>query len=1186
MVMTRYLLSKRCEKVGSTFIVMVLIMIISEWACPVGIKTIYALDDTVILSDFNFEKDKGKWWVYKGELSITKDPKNIKEGLGALEWRYKIRNQKWNLLSRVKIDTTQFKGKQGLVFWIKSDRAAPLLFQFVEKDGTNYQYFNPGKPVELEWRLYEINFDEFIVDKDTPDENNALDLDQIDRLEIVEVAGFFKTLSEGPRTVWIDDVKVVGKEKMTDGHIETEWPVKVTAGVSSVQGKYGKGILIDAEQAKVVFPTRNNLNPDEGTIEMWIKPLYNREERKKTLLSCESPPDLFGRAGNKIQFYLQGGSLTFQVHNSVLSSPVPSREREGFYYVAIGWDYQGAVLYVNGLKVAETKEIKNLGILSKEIVVGNLRNGTAPSQTIIDELRISRVKRSREDIEISSRNSREFARDKDTLFLAHFNEVLLPEIDVRRKDFRRGEKISFELSIPTPVFSREIQDKYTLQFQVLDQYNVVAQGKKVMTLAMGDLSGQKNHAKLEIDSVLKGGKYKLRLKLLAGEDLLNKGEELFSVFPLSEKDEGKASVPPKEIRKEWYNNVQVFGIIPLPVEEAKAFNITVNGAWGGSHTADPVLTKEEFSPAVRKKYKTDSEFVSAMHDNGLLASAGLVAASGNNTSIKQHPELKKAISKTAQGKDVISWLEDSYIMSSSNPIWYNWMIYLGKKAIDAGVELVMFDDVQEFQFPLHGGFDSYSIDEFKKYLRSNFTVTELGSRFRIDDIDNLSVAKRVTDKAGQDYEARIKADPLVGVFARFHEERNFEAKKHIIESLRRYAEKKGKKVAIAANIMALGTTRFDGYWSKGLHFSELVDFFAYESVYSVGGKQVIDMPLPRGKWVAWEKLSGAATKGPAVPLLAAEAVEKLQGKDISNYLYILTAEAYANHGAHMLWYAPSYGLGKQWRKSADAAGFILEHRDLYGKEQSERSSLAVLYLYSEGMKTKTFTYLGLAQALADSNLPFDVVFSGDGYYLRDTLTLQELITYKLILIPSVVDITDRQKEIIKEYIAHGGRAVVFDPFEMNIYQSEGEVSFGKGSVIIIPPVKVKGKPEDSGTAYNLTYDDSIRKDIKKTVNKYVEDEIIINDSDRKIIAYPYHQANAKRMIIHLINYDHNFKNDKVRIKKDIMIKIKKPDFYTERSKAYMISPDFKGRITLPAILRDGYIELKIPELKVYSIVIL
>jgi hypothetical protein len=542
--------------------------------------------------------------------------------------------------------------------------------------------------------------------------------------------------------------------------------------------------------------------------------------------------------------------------------------------------------------------------------------------------------------------------------------------------------------------------------------------------------------------------------------------------------------------------------------------------------------------------------------------------------------------RTADGKRARSWMQNSYAMSAHNPKWNKWMVDQGKRAIDAGVDLIMIDDIQEFLFPFNFGFDQYSVGSFKKYLRSKFTLTELSAQFGIDDVDTLNVAERITSTAMKSYENRIAADPLVEVFARFQEENNYQTKKRLFEALRQYANEKDRQVAITANIFALGTNRLQGYWPKGLYFSELADFFAFENVYTIGGEKVLDMSFPRGKWVAWEKLSRAATKSPAVPLLAAEMLGKLAAQNIGNYLYILFAEAYANQSAMMLYHIPSFKLEKQWQKCGEAAGFVLSHRDIYEAEQSVYSSIAVLYLYSEAMRTKTSAYLGLAQALAESNVPFEVVFSGDNNYLQDTLTLQELKKFKLILIPSVLGITDNQKEVVKRYVREGGKAVIFDPRDLNIYESKGEIKFGKGSFIIMPSLEVKGIWQDPGTAYLLTYNDTIRKDIDKTIKTHVEDSITIEDSNRRIIAFPYYQFGKRRIVIHLINYDHNLKNDEVRTQKNIRIRIKKPDFYTDPTEAFMISPDFKDKIILPIVVRNDYIELRVPELKVYNIIIL
>lgn len=1135
-----------------------------------------------IISNLNSDGDIENWWDYNSDISIVKGSGNIKEGSGALEWSYHVKKEEWNLVARIRVNPILYMKnveKKGISLWLKSDRIAPVLIQIPESDGSNYQYLNMSKPVGKEWKKFEIGFDEFKLDKDSSDENEKLDPKQIERIELVEVAGFFGGLEEGLRRVWIDDLRFIGELGRVSIAQRVLGPARVAVGATYGNGKFGLGVSL--KSGMVTFPTANNIDPKTGTMEMWVKPLTDGVE-KKVLFSCLEPPDILGRGGNRVVLYLKGNKLVFEADGKSLSSPYLTFKTGLFSHISLTWDGAGVELYFNGNKVAESTKMIGLGRLAKEMVVGNTMDGTSPVLAVIDELRVSAVKRSGEEISLLFMKPTVGEWDVDTLLFAHFDGSPLPEIDIRHQPFDKVGKISFDLNLPTPSVPLKKSGIQTLHFEVLKNSKVVVMGEKLLTIPMGDLSGLKKQVRLSLD-IPSGGEYRLSLKLFYENDLINRGELVFSVPPVPK---SVVPVPRRDKSGEWYQKVQVYGIVPIPAEKAKAFNITVNGIWGGSHTDDPILVAKDISPSIRVKYKTGSEYVSAMHASGLLTSGGMIGASGNKKMLERWPELKGAISKTAWGRDAVSWIKDAYIMSENNPLWYNLIVDFGKKSVDAGADVFMIDDIQEFQFPFHYGYDSYSIDGFKKYLRSNFTVTELVDMFAINDVDSLEIGQRNADTATLHYDKRVEKDPLIEVFARFHEQNNFNVKKRAIEAIRAYAKKKGKKIAIAANIYGLGSIRFDGYWSKGLIFSELVDFFAYESIYSVGGKKVLDMPLPRGKWVAWEKLSCAATKAPAVPLLAADSVKKLVKKKIGNFLYILTAEAYANGSAHMLYQAPAYGLGEQWKESAAAAGFILKNRQIYEAEQSVYSPVAVLYLSGEGMKTKLDTYLGISQALAESNIPFDVVFSGCGNYLKDTSTLQSLKKYKLIFIPSLLEITDRQREIIKKYVAEGGMAVIFDPGELNIREPVGDVVFGKGSFITMPNVVVKGREEDPGRAYNLTYDDMTRKAIENTVRSHVGNTVIIDASDRKVVAYPYYQPQDKRLVVHLINYDHDFSNDKIMEKKNIKVRIKKPSLYSGLGKAFMLSPDFTGRVPLKTILIDGYIEFVIPQLNVYTLVLL
>ncbi|HEC94504.1 MAG TPA: hypothetical protein ENI45_00890 [Thermoplasmatales archaeon] len=418
-------------------------------------------------------------------------------------------------------------------------------------------------------------------------------------------------------------------------------------------------------------------------------------------------------------------------------------------------------------------------------------------------------------------------------------------------------------------------------------------------------------------------------------------------------------------------------------------------------------------------------------------------------------------------------------------------------------------------------------------------------------------------------------DPLNREYFTFLEVGNFQAKKRLIQELKKYAKKTGREIAVSANSYALGTPRGGGYWSKGLQFAELLDFFTFETRYTaVEDTNLVD--FPRNKWLAWEKLANAATGAPAVILLDATSAAEIASEILhpyKNYLAILCAEAYANRGAFVNWYMRVWGKDSDWKGCTEIYSFVLKHPQLY--KGMINTPVAILYLYGEGMRNKSDSYLGLAQALAESNIPFEVVFDGDGFYINESLTLEKLTPYDLIFIPSVLNITENQENLIKEYVNLGGKAVVFDPQALGFEQDEGELHFGKGIFIFT---------HDIANEYFHTYNDELRQRIYETVEDNVPIPLYVEKMDRKIVAYPYYQPDEKRVVIHLVNYDHIKWNDKVVPRTNVRIRIKKPGF--NLSTVYVISPDFKENLTINPSINEDYVDLIIPELKIYDVIVI
>src|SRR5205823_5999944 len=135
------------------------------------------------------------------------------------------------------------------------------------------------------------------------------------------------------------------------------------------------------------------------------------------------------------------------------------------------------------------------------------------------------------------------------------------------------------------------------------------------------------------------------------------------------------------------------------------------------------------------------------------------------------------------------------------------------------------------------------------------------------------------------------------------------------------------------------------------------------------------------------------------------------------WMEVQSAEAYAANGAYVQYYIePQAGnqvfLEKCWAGTARHAAFVQSHRDLYEGELRSGSPLAVLFLLNERGRTIPAvypSYLGFAQALVEGSYPFDVLFAGDGHYVRDRLTGEELRPYRTVLLPSPIEPTANQK---------------------------------------------------------------------------------------------------------------------------------------------------------------------------------
>lgn len=139
---------------------------------------------------FNFNRDIGNWATFgNGSAAcITTEPELVKEGRGALKYKYEIGKGFQGILI-----TTFAEGKmsnvRSLRFWVRPDHTTTLSFILSEKDGGRYAVsFHAIKDV---WTQAEFSPGDFVLDegKDAPkDPDGVLDLELVNTLALVDVS--------------------------------------------------------------------------------------------------------------------------------------------------------------------------------------------------------------------------------------------------------------------------------------------------------------------------------------------------------------------------------------------------------------------------------------------------------------------------------------------------------------------------------------------------------------------------------------------------------------------------------------------------------------------------------------------------------------------------------------------------------------------------------------------------------------------------------------------------------------------------------------------------------------------------------------------------------------------------------------------------------------------------------------
>ena len=680
----------------------------------------------------------------------------------------------------------------------------------------------------------------------------------------------------------------------------------------------------------------------------------------------------------------------------------------------------------------------------------------------------------------------------------------------------------------------------------------------------------------------------------------------FSLLPLLAAGQDHPQTPA------WVEEAQTYAMVPLLPATGQKMNITVNGIWAGISSDHPILPSREMIPSVRKKYKMDVEaFVNDCHDSGLIVCGVINGIEGMDSLREKYPKLEEMACRRADGTPASNgdWL----LMCTSNPDWIEVEYELGKRSIDDGADVLHLDTPMGAAFLsggfLKAGFCDHCMERFKKHLETSFTASERKAKLGLEGFDRDSVIQRLRTKQELAPEVRPFVDEtaddlLFREFIRSQEQASFDTRKQLLERLRQYAADKGRKVVFSTNAADLGTMNAFGHWIRGIMFADLVDFFVYEQdVLPNGFPGEKPMPLPRGKWAAYHKLAYAIHGYRSPATIHAGPMGKVlmevmiwPRRTTRAWFGTLAAEAYAANGAFIIYHieAPfgkTSGLDRMWKNVGELNGFVRKQAEYYRGKLRSGSPLAFVVLYGERGRTipGVFpSYFGFAQACVEGCYPFDVVFGGDGHFVRDRLRQEQLSPYDTIVVPGPISPTENQKQVLREFVTSGGTLVAQEPDLLGITEefvssnqadTAGEAQVGAGRVLRLAGDVTTTATNDIGAEYFATYTEEVREKIHALLDTLDVPSLVSDCQEGTIGVFPVVQSQQHRIVIHFVNYDVDLKKDLVREKENVELVLPKTwlpagtlsaTYYTPAQEPQIVSHTLTNNTFRCAVPRLGF----------------
>lgn len=577
---------------------------------------------------------------------------------------------------------------------------------------------------------------------------------------------------------------------------------------------------------------------------------------------------------------------------------------------------------------------------------------------------------------------------------------------------------------------------------------------------------------------------------------------------------------------------------------------------------------------------------------------------------------------------------------TSRSLWREILTNMTRLTFDAGADMVVYDigwgtvpsalagEMGDYGDAALYCFDEESIIGFREYLKDKYNPEELKEKFGISDISSFNFTAYLRERGytknsdiekiryeNQSPENEVgdqETKRLWREFEKYHLKATLNFYDELCSDLKSRAANENRNFWIAANLKPTLSYHYSEGMMSIVPFLAHLDFPYFEVFYDdLMYPMRNPSPIFRTIFAAGKHFAVMTTPAPSISDFFKSDNPHPEEQDLA------TAEVIACGG----W--PQTTL-----HNLTYIRLVETHPEILPKEGD--GQIALIYSLPSALNLHEYYpeepwgYLPFESAyylLSDmKKFSFDIIILGDKeFFVRDP-SLDELLKYKALILPDASCLTDDQAALLMKYTSHGGILVGFG--SVGSYDENGfpvknrEITryfVASGSKERIINSYGKGKIISIGQAF-LTEYYTKRRDLYEHYQGYTGEGskrlIWINETigpllnwfEKTLISaglqpdistnlHPfvniikYFDPKNKAMIIHLINYEYDFKGDRVLTQTNVSIAFTlRPEFKERTLKVRFYSPDESDGIVLESFTdQNGRLRLTIPKLHVWGV---